>query len=334
MIAENHAPRTFLLIFLLFFAPDEMPRLAVPHHSALAVPPPGGVLHHPRGPGLKGRPRAHSRRSRRAEKRRRIRRTEHREGRGAPRDTRCGGDHGGDEGEEKEMRRVNYVEHEEHLQEPAHVRRRLGAFHGGGGRGRGFARRGARPEQRKGTCEKNLRQEPRASGDPRHHSHSAHLFSSFAETSPHDRPKDDRAEHRASGYAERETGPSARLEQDEAEAASTGLIKTPAPTDRPLEPSSQTVRHGHGDGETRERERRERDSREGVGGVEVVRDEKQRRARQRQRTTHRHGHFCACLHDSLCARGGASSVARQTPAAMVREEAGNHQHLAYQSGAP
>ena len=121
------------------------------------------------------------------------------------------------------MRRVNYVEHEEHLQEPAHVRRRLGAFHGGGGRGRGFARRGARPEQRKGTCEKNLCQETSASGDPGHHSHGAHLFGSFAESPSRDRPKNDRAEHRTSSYAERKTGPSARLEQDEAEAASTGV---------------------------------------------------------------------------------------------------------------
>ena len=46
------------------------------------------------------------------------------------------------------MRCVYHVEHEEHLQEPAQVRRRLGAFHGGGGRGRGFAGRGAWPEQR------------------------------------------------------------------------------------------------------------------------------------------------------------------------------------------
>ena len=94
------------------------------------------------------------------------------------------------------------------------------------------------------------------------------------------------------------------------------------------------MRHGHGDGETSKGERRERDSREGVSGVEVVRDEKQRRASQRQRATHRDGHFCARLDDSLCARGGGSPVARQTPAAMVREEARDHEHLTYQSGAP
>lgn len=173
---------------------------------------------------------------------------------------------------------MNYVEHEEHLQKSAHIRR-LGGLCGRGRRRRGFASHSARPEMRKGDREKDLRQEARTSGDPRYDSHSAHIFRSFTEATPYDSSDDDRAEHRASSDAERKTGPSTSLEQDETKAASTGLVKRPAPTERPMKPSSQSVRHRHGDSKARKRERHERETRERVGGVEVVRDEKQRRAR-------------------------------------------------------
>ena len=109
--------------------------------------------------------------------------------------------------------------------------------------------------------------------------------------------------------------PSARLEQDEAEAASTGLIKTPAPTDRPLEPSPKPCVTGTATA----KQARASDANATRAKGQRCGSGARREAAPRQPApalTHRDGHFCARLDDSLCARGGLP-VARQTPAAMV-----------------